>query len=86
MHQDEFPAGGEIRDEHEPDSDVQEDGEGGYIVSGSFDVARLSERLVGLGSVDATFVGSLLVQADFEGPPPSSLMQPRGALMDGIVV
>jgi hypothetical protein len=28
------------------------------------DVARLSERLVGLGSVDATFVGSLLVQAD----------------------
>jgi hypothetical protein len=28
------------------------------------DVAQLSERLVGLGSVDATFVGSLLVQAD----------------------
>ncbi len=25
---------GEIRDEHEPDSDVQEDGQGGYIVSG----------------------------------------------------
>jgi hypothetical protein len=28
------------------------------------DVARLSERLVRMGSVDATFVGSLLVQAD----------------------
>jgi putative hemolysin len=24
---------GEIRDEHEPGSDVQEDGEGGYIVA-----------------------------------------------------
>ena len=31
---------GEIRDEHEPDSDVQEDGHGGYIVSGNFDLAR----------------------------------------------
>ena len=32
---------GEIRDEHEPDSDVKEDGNGGYIVSGSFDLGRL---------------------------------------------
>jgi CBS domain containing-hemolysin-like protein len=32
---------GEIRDEHEPDSDVQEDGHGGYIVSGNFDVDRV---------------------------------------------
>ena len=30
---------GEIRDEHEPDSDVIEDGQGGYIVSGNFDLA-----------------------------------------------
>ncbi len=36
---------GEIRDEHEPDSDIQEDGQGGYIVSGSFDVARLGDLL-----------------------------------------
>ena len=33
---------GEIRDEHEPDSDVTEDGQGGYIVSGSFDLDRIS--------------------------------------------
>jgi putative hemolysin len=32
---------GEIRDEHEPDSDVKEDGNGGFIVSGSFDLDRL---------------------------------------------
>jgi putative hemolysin len=32
---------GEIRDEHEPDSDVTEDGHGGYIVSGSFELDRV---------------------------------------------
>ena len=34
---------GEIRDEHEPERDVAEDGQGGYIVSGSFDLDRLAE-------------------------------------------
>ena len=34
---------GEIRDEHEPDSDVTEDGKGGYIVSGSFDLDRVGD-------------------------------------------
>ena len=34
---------GEIRDEHEPGSDVTEDGHGGYIVSGNFDLARLED-------------------------------------------
>jgi CBS domain containing-hemolysin-like protein len=33
---------GEIRDEHEPDSDVTEDGNGGFIVSGSFELDRLA--------------------------------------------
>jgi putative hemolysin len=37
---------GEIRDEHEPASDVAEDGNGGYIVSGSFEVDRVGD-LVG---------------------------------------
>src|ERR1051326_3819737 len=31
---------GEIRDEHEPDSDVKEDGQGGFIVSGTLDLDR----------------------------------------------
>ena len=34
---------GEIRDEHEPDSDVTEDGQGGYIVSGNFDLDRIGD-------------------------------------------
>src|ERR1035441_10263797 len=33
---------GEIRDEHEPSSDVTEEGRGGFIVSGSFEVDRVS--------------------------------------------
>jgi CBS domain containing-hemolysin-like protein len=36
---------GEIRDEHEPEMDVTPDGEGRYIVSGSFDLGRLQELL-----------------------------------------
>ena len=36
---------GEIRDEYEPDQDVQGDSDGGYVVSGSFDLGRLEEML-----------------------------------------
>jgi putative hemolysin len=36
---------GEIRDEHEPTSDVIEDEKGGYIVSGNFDIARVADML-----------------------------------------
>ena len=34
---------GEIRDEHEPVSDVIDDGRGGYIVSGNFDLDRVAD-------------------------------------------
>ena len=34
---------GEIRDEHEPGLDVERDNDGGYIVSGSFDVDHLHD-------------------------------------------
>ena len=34
---------GEIRDEHEPGADVETDAEGGYIVSGSFDLDNLHD-------------------------------------------
>jgi CBS domain containing-hemolysin-like protein len=53
---------GEIRDEHEPDKDVVEDGAGGYIVSGSFDVARLADLLAfrpGEG-IESTTIGGLV--------------------------
>ena len=55
---------GEIRDEHEPDSDVQEDGQGGFIVSGSFDVARLSDlfEFHPEGDIESTTVGGLVTE------------------------
>jgi CBS domain containing-hemolysin-like protein len=55
---------GEIRDEHEPNSDVQEDGQGGYIVSGSFDVDRLVDLLQFHPEEDleSTTVGGLVTE------------------------
>ena len=54
---------GEIRDEHEPDSDVAEDGRGGYIVSGSFDLDRvgdLFETFRREDDIESTTVGGLV--------------------------
>ena len=52
---------GEIRDEHEPEMDVIPDGEGRYIVSGSFDLGRLQELLEFrvLPEVESTTVSGL---------------------------
>jgi putative hemolysin len=54
---------GEIRDEHEPESDVKEDGKGGYIVSGSFDVDRLPDLIQTFhreDDIESTTVGGLV--------------------------
>jgi putative hemolysin len=55
---------GEIRDEHEPGSDITEDGEGGYIVSGSFDVARLGDlfEFRPEEDIESTTVGGLVTE------------------------
>jgi putative hemolysin len=56
---------GEIRDEHEPSSDVLEDGKGGYVVSGNFDLDRVGDlfdafhREEGLQS---TTIGGLITE------------------------
>jgi CBS domain containing-hemolysin-like protein len=54
---------GEIRDEHEPDSDVTEDGHGGYIVSGSFELNRVADLLQSFHreeDIESTTVGGLV--------------------------
>ena len=54
---------GEIRDEHEPDSDVIEDGKGGYIVSGNFDLGRVGDLLDTFHpeeDIESTTVGGLV--------------------------
>jgi CBS domain containing-hemolysin-like protein len=55
---------GEIRDEHEPGSDVQEDGHGGYIVSGSFDIGRLGDILNFKPDeeIESTTIGGLVTE------------------------
>jgi CBS domain containing-hemolysin-like protein len=55
---------GEIRDEHEPGSDVQEDGQGGFIVSGNFDLARLEDMLNyhAEEDIESTTVGGLITE------------------------
>jgi CBS domain containing-hemolysin-like protein len=54
---------GEIRDEHEPETDVAEDGHGGFIVSGNFDLARVSDLLDSFrpeGDIESTTIGGLV--------------------------
>lgn len=54
---------GEIRDEHEPDSDVAEDGNGGYIVSGNFDLDRVADLFDSFrreDEIESTTVGGLV--------------------------
>jgi putative hemolysin len=55
---------GEIRDEHEPDSDTVPDGAGGYIVSGSYDVSRLGDLLEFRPEekAESTTVGGLIAE------------------------
>jgi putative hemolysin len=54
---------GEIRDEHEPDSDVKDDGNGGFIVSGNFDLDRVADLFDSFHreeEIESTTIGGLL--------------------------
>jgi CBS domain containing-hemolysin-like protein len=54
---------GEIRDEHEPESDVAGDGQGGYIVSGNFDLDRVGDLFPSFHpeeDIESTTVGGLV--------------------------
>jgi CBS domain containing-hemolysin-like protein len=56
---------GEIRDEHEPDSDVIEDGNGGFIVSGNFDLDRVGDLFDSFhreDDIESTTVGGLVTE------------------------
>jgi CBS domain containing-hemolysin-like protein len=70
---------GEIRDEHEPESDVQEDA-GGYIVSGSFDVSRLEDMLgfQPAEEIESTTVGGLVTEWLGHVPQPGQVIERDG--------
>ncbi len=75
---------GEIRDEHEPGSDVQEDGEGGYIVAGSFDVARLNDlfEFRPQDEAESTTVGGLVAEWLGRVPKPGEHVERDGLRID----
>jgi putative hemolysin len=70
---------GEIRDEHEPDSDVAEDGDG-YIVSGNFDLARLADlfEFRPQQEIESTTVGGLVTEWLGRVPQPGESVERDG--------
>src|SRR5580692_7437800 len=71
---------GEIRDEHEPDSDVREDGNGGYIVSGNFDLGRLADLLDyhAEDEIESTTIGGLIMEWLGRVPKPGETIERDG--------
>jgi CBS domain containing-hemolysin-like protein len=63
---------GEIRDEHEPGHDVKADEQGGYIVSGSFDVDHLHDLVSFRAEEDtqSTTIGGLITEWAGHVPQP----------------
>jgi magnesium and cobalt exporter, CNNM family len=71
---------GEIRDEHEPGSDVTEDGHGGYVVSGNFDLGRLSDMFEFRPGedIESTTVGGLVTEWLGHLPSPGEVVERDG--------
>ena len=79
---------GEIRDEHEPESDVKEDGAGGYIVSGSFDVGRLSDLITTFHreeDIESTTVGGLVSEWLGRVPKAGEVVERDGVRIEVLV-
>jgi putative hemolysin len=75
---------GEIRDEHEPGTDVTEDGHGGYIVSGNFDLARLNDMFEFRPDedIESTTVGGLVTEWLGHVPAPGEAVERDGIRID----
>jgi CBS domain containing-hemolysin-like protein len=77
---------GEIRDEHEPASDVTEDGRGGFIVSGNFDLSRVSDLLVfePEEELESTTIGGLALEWLGRVPKPGEVIERDGIRIEVI--
>jgi putative hemolysin len=75
---------GEIRDEHEPQSDVAEDGHGGFIVSGNFDIARIADLLEFApdDEIESTTIGGLVTEWLGRVPKPGEFAERDGIRVD----
>src|ERR1035441_1757151 len=79
---------GEIRDEHEPESDVTDDGHGGFIVSGSFDLDRISDLVESFHreeEIESTTVGGLVSEWLGRVPKPGESVDRDGIRLEVLV-
>jgi putative hemolysin len=75
---------GEIRDEHEPDSDVTEEPDGAYVVAGTFDLDRFRE-LVNFQpeeEIESTTVGGLVTEWLGRVPEPGEVVERDGVRIE----
>ena len=75
---------GEIRDEHEPETDVQVDAQGAFIVPGGFDLSRLADMLeLKIESdIESTTVGGLVTEWLGRVPQPGETVEHDGVRID----
>jgi putative hemolysin len=75
---------GEIRDEHEPETDVQVDAQGAFIVPGGFDLSRLAEMLDLKieEDIESTTVGGLVTEWLGRVPQPGETVDHDGVRVD----
>jgi magnesium and cobalt exporter, CNNM family len=79
---------GEIRDEHEPESDVAEDGQGGFIVSGSFDLDRVADLIDTFHrgeDIESTTVGGLVSEWLGRVPKTGEFVERDGVRLEVLV-
>ena len=71
---------GEIRDEHEPESDVLGDGDGKFIVSGNFEIVRLADLVDFRPSeeIESTTIGGLVMEWTGRVPQPGEVIDREG--------
>jgi CBS domain containing-hemolysin-like protein len=72
---------GEIRDEHEPASDVIDDGKGGYIVAGNFDLDRVADLFDAFhreDDIESTTIGGLVSEWLGRVPKPGEAVERDG--------
>jgi putative hemolysin len=72
---------GEIRDEHEPATDVVEDGQGRYVVSGNFDLDRVADLLENFHreeDIESTTVGGMVSEWLGRVPKPGEFVDRDG--------
>jgi magnesium and cobalt exporter, CNNM family len=79
---------GEIRDEHEPSSDVVDDGKGGYVVSGNFDLDRVADLVDAFrreDDIESTTIGGLVTEWLGRVPKPGEFVDRDGIRVEVLV-